>query len=370
MKRRAVHLVLIFVLSLAGGTLSGVAVTLDSADPATAAVDQPVTFEQLAALDELTDSHARIFRLYWAYFDRTPDPAGALFWIDRFEQCWDLQRIASFFTESPEFSATYGPITDAAFVDLVYRNVLDRLPDEAGRIYWLGRLQAGSITRTRLMLDFSWSDEFVRTRPLPSDGVPNRGCRPPSASDGFQSYVLQNYLPYATVGAITLHYPANSVAHVGFHESNRGGGLQQVPLSDAAGSSTNAAYTTMPSRNRGTPSRSAADVVVHPMADVRAPVTGTVLRSGNYTLYCTYRDGYAVIRPDAAPHLEVGVLHVTDVVVRPGDRVTAGVTPLADKATTFTFSSQVDDYTQAALPHVHIEVVDPTVPNRPSTSNC
>ncbi len=355
--------------------MSGAALSSSSPRPAAAAVDEPVTFEQLAGLDELTDSHARIFRLYWAYFDRTPDPAGALFWIDRYEQCWDLHRIASFFTESSEFSVTYGPVTDGEFVDLVYRNVLDRSPDDAGRAYWLGRLQEGSISRTRLMLDFSWSDEFVRARPLPSDGVPNRGCRPPAATDGFQSYVLQNFLPYATVGAVTLHYPANSVAHVGFHESNRGGGLDQMPLGDAAGSAgfaqrPSAPYTTMPSRNRGTPSRSAADIVVHPMAEVRAPVTGTVLRSGNYTLYCTYRDGYAVIRPDAAPNLEVGVLHVTNVLVRPGDRVTAGVTPLADKATKFSFSSQVDDYTAAALPHVHIEVVDPTIPNRPSAGTC
>lgn len=358
------------VLCFAGGASSGLALTTGSSTSAAAAVDEPVTFQQLASLDELTDSHARIFRLYWAYFDRIPDPAGALFWIDRHEQCWDLPRIAAFFTESPEFSTSYGPITDGQFVDLVYRNVLDRSPDDAGRAYWLGRLEDGSIGRTRLMLDFSWSDEFVRARPLPSDGVPNRSCRPPGASDGFPSYTLQSYLPYATVGAVTVHYPTNAVAHVGFHESNRGGGLQQVPMGDPAGTSVSAAYTTMPSRNRGTPARSAADIVVHPMADVRAPVTGTVLRAGNYTLYCTYRDGYAVIRPDTAPHLEVGVLHITNVSVRPGDRVAAGVTPLADKATKFSFSSQVDDYTAAPLPHVHIEVVDPTIPNRPSTGSC
>ena len=370
MTSRAIRALLAAVLCVTASTLSGVALTAGSSAVA-AAVDEPVTFQQLASLDELTDNHARIFRLYWAYFDRTPDPAGALFWIDRHEQCWDLQRIAAFFTESPEFSTTYGPITAGEFVDLVYRNVLDRSPDETGRAYWLGRLEDGSIGRTRLMLDFSWSDEFVRARPLPSDGVPNRGCRPPAASDGFQSFVLQNYTPFATVGAVTVHYPTNAVAHVGFHESNRGGGLQQVPLGGDTGSTaTNAAHTTMPSRNRGTPSRSAADVVVHPMADVRAPVTGTVLRAGNYTLYCTYRDGYAVIRPDAAPHLEVGVLHVTGVAVRPGDRVTAGVTPLADHATKFSFSSQVDDYTAAALPHVHIEVVDPAIPNRPTSSSC
>ena len=176
--------------------------------------------------------------------------------------------------------------------------------------------------------------------------------------------MLQSWVPYATVGPVILHQPANAVAHIGFHESNRGGGLQQGMLDIAT------PMTTMSSRHRGTPARSSADIVVHPMADIRSPVSGVVLRGGNYTLYCAYRDGYAVIRPDAGPNLEVGVLHLTGVTVRPGDRVEAGVTVIADHATKFPFSSQVDASTATALPHVHVEVVDPTVPDRPSSGRC
>ena len=324
----------------------------------------PVTFEHVASIDELTDSHARIFRLYWAYFDREPDPSGALFWVDRYEQCWDLHRIASFFTASPEFGATYGPLDNAAFVDLVYANVFERVPDAEGRSYWTGRLEGGSLDRTTMMLDFSWSPEFVQSHPLPSDAVANRGCRQQSAGAAFQSYVMQYWTPFATVGGITLHHPATAVAHIGFHQSNRGGGLAQEPLVVPT------PMTTMPSRYRGTPARSAADIVVHPLLEVRSPVTGTVLRSGNYTLYCRYTDGFVVVRPDAQPNLEVGVLHITGVRVRPGQRVEAGSTVLAAHATLFPFSSQVDDYTATPWPHVHVEVVDPTIPNRPSSSGC
>ena len=81
MTPRVLRLLLAVIVSLTGGTLSGAALSSGSPRPGMAAADEPVTFDQLAALDELTDSHARIFRLYWAYFDRTPDPAGALFWI-------------------------------------------------------------------------------------------------------------------------------------------------------------------------------------------------------------------------------------------------------------------------------------------------
>ncbi len=51
-----------------------------------------------------------------------------------------------------------------------------------------------------------------------------------------------------------------------------------------------------------------------------------------------------------------------------GQRVTAGQTPIAAGPTQLPFVSQVDELRTAdpAWPHVHVEVVDPSIPDRPS----
>jgi hypothetical protein len=120
------------------------------------------------------------------------------------------------------------------------------------------------------------------------------------------------------------------------------------------------------SRQRDTPARTAADIVVDPEVEIRSPVTGTVKRAGSYTLYCDHRDDFVVIEPDDHPGWEVKVLHMTGVQVRPGHRVVAGETVLAPRPHKLPFDSQVDETTAPPpWPHVHIEVVDPAIPDRP-----
>ncbi|MDQ3932956.1 MAG: hypothetical protein M3252_08995 [Actinomycetota bacterium] len=171
-----------------------------------------------------------------------------------------------------------------------------------------------------------------------------------------------NWSPFATVGGVTLVHPASRVERVGFHESNHDGARQLEVHPSAANP------VTLESRGRGTGSRSAADVVVDPQVEMRVPVSGTVIRSGSYVLYCDHTDDFAVIEPKEHPGWEVKVLHIDGVRVSRGDRVQAGVTVLAGRARQLPFRSQVDDHTaKPSWPHVHIEVVDPSIPDRPSS---
>jgi hypothetical protein len=171
----------------------------------------------------------------------------------------------------------------------------------------------------------------------------------------------QPYTPYATVGGVTLHHPSARIEHIGFHESNNDGARRQDLLASGA-----PAFV-MESRDRGNDPQTAADIVVDPESEIRAPVTGTVLRAGTYTLYCDYTDDYVVIEPDEHPGWEVKVLHIVDEQVERGQRVEAGVTVLAPHAHLLPFASQVDDFRTAdpAWPHTHVEVVDPSIPDRP-----
>jgi murein DD-endopeptidase MepM/ murein hydrolase activator NlpD len=169
------------------------------------------------------------------------------------------------------------------------------------------------------------------------------------------------FAPFATVEQVVLHHPAAQVEVIGFHEAGHDGARQMVPTAGAA------RPVELESRQRGTGSRTAADIVVSPDAEIRAPVTGTVTRAGSYVLYCEHRDDYAVIDPDGRPGWEVKILHIDGVQLEAGQRVEAGVTVVAPRPTLLPFGSQVDEHTAApAWPHVHVEVVDPTIPDRPS----
>ena len=167
--------------------------------------------------------------------------------------------------------------------------------------------------------------------------------------------------PFASVAGITLVHPSSAVERIGFHQSNHEG-AQQLDRADTA-----VAPVTLEARERLTRDRTAADVVVDPASQIRAPVTGVVKRAGSYVLYCEHRDYYVVIAPDANPAWEVKILHIAGLTVSRGQRVVAGQTVIAPNATQLPFESQVNEHTAVpAWPHVHIEVVDPAIRNIPS----
>ena len=172
----------------------------------------------------------------------------------------------------------------------------------------------------------------------------------------------QAWTPFAQAQDVTLVHPSSRVERVGFHQSNHDGARNLEPVA------TTVAGVTMEGRERETSPRGAADVVVDPVVEIRAPVTGRVKRAGTYVLYCKHSDDYVVIEPDSHPGWEVKMLHIDGVRVRAGDRVVAGETVLAPRPTQLPFQSQVDELATVApaWPHVHIEVVDPSIPDRPT----
>lgn len=184
------------------------------------------------------------------------------------------------------------------------------------------------------------------------------------ASDGTPEGAAR-FVVFSGVGGVQLLEPSEHVDVIGYHESGHEGAQQLEP------SGAGPRSVTMESRNRGTGSRTAADVVVEPDTPLYAPVSGSVVRAGTYTLYCEYSDDYVVIDPDQHPGWEVKLLHIDGVMVAPGDRVEAGITMLAPRATLFPFESQVDEFsTTGDWPHTHIEVIDPSIPNEPSGGGC
>ena len=105
-------------------------------------------------------SHS-VLRLYRAYFTRDPDAGGFGYWLQQYMSGTPLTAISDAFTNTPEFTSRYSGVDNPGFVRLVYQNVLQRQPDQAGLDYWTSQLDTGRLVRGGVMVLFSESPEFV-----------------------------------------------------------------------------------------------------------------------------------------------------------------------------------------------------------------
>ena len=116
-------------------------------------------FADIALAFDLNGNAGQTYRLYQAAFDRTPDTPGLSDWIRGMDAGMSLKTVASGFIGSAEFQGLYGANpTNTQFIDLLYANVLNRAPDQAGYDYWSEQMNAG-MTRELVLIGFSESAE-------------------------------------------------------------------------------------------------------------------------------------------------------------------------------------------------------------------
>ncbi len=123
---------------------------------------------------DIDGNAGEVYRLYQAAFDRTPDQDGLEYWIDERDGGSTMTQIANNFILSDEFQDLYGDpdtVSNEAFLTLVYQNVLNRTPDQAGYAYWIAELERG-FGRDALLASFSESDENIaNVAPAISNGI-------------------------------------------------------------------------------------------------------------------------------------------------------------------------------------------------------
>ncbi|HEY5506736.1 MAG TPA: hypothetical protein VIK83_04510, partial [Coriobacteriia bacterium] len=112
-------------------------------------------------------------------------------------------------------------------------------------------------------------------------------------------------------------------------------------------------------------SDTAVDCGAPPGTPVISPVTGTVMRIRPYKLYGRINDFEFNIKADAWNDVDVIVLHVTDPVVKEGDRLVAGVTRIASvrRLTKVLSGMQLRTYTSEGGNHTHVQLNKITKPN-------
>ncbi len=122
--------------------------------------EAPEYINQTGTVAPQSSVEAGLYRLYLAYFLRSPDSSGFGYWLGQANAGASLETISAQFATSPEFVGQYGSLSNDDFVQLVYRNVLTREPEANGQSYWVGQLDA-SASRGDVMVGFSNSAEFL-----------------------------------------------------------------------------------------------------------------------------------------------------------------------------------------------------------------
>lgn len=115
----------------------------------------------------MTDS---IRRLYRAYLEREPTARELERDIGQYRTGRaNLEALSAALADGGLFRTLYGPLADEAFVRQIYRNTVDREPDDDDLAHWLTILDAG-YPRGAVVLAMTESAEFVRrtgtSRPL------------------------------------------------------------------------------------------------------------------------------------------------------------------------------------------------------------
>ncbi|WP_366885913.1 DUF4214 domain-containing protein [Sulfuricurvum sp.] len=102
---------------------------------------------------------APIENLYFAAFGRAPDMNGLEYWINENKTGISLEKIASFFIESSEYtSLATANMTNEDFIESLYVNGLGRESDALGKAYWVHTMVNGA-TKANILASFSNSAE-------------------------------------------------------------------------------------------------------------------------------------------------------------------------------------------------------------------
>lgn len=172
--------------------------------------------------------------------------------------------------------------------------------------------------------------------------------------------------PFAEVAGTRLHVPGPDVRLIAFHEAASRDALLLKPLGrcernrnrkrhTCSPPTTGPDYVILPTRHRDQGATSAVDVAIPADGLATSPVTGRVAGWRPYLLYRQSLDYRLVLIPLGRPDLRVVVIHVTAIRVRKGQRVVAGLTPIASPRV-IPFKSDINDYVGPGVPHIHIEV--------------
>ena len=118
---------------------------------------RPGTIELNNARDQNYERTAFVYRLYQNCLERTPDIAGLEHWCGKLQSGSEGTMVASGFVFSKELKQRH--LDNAAFVGVMYKAILGRDGDQAGKDFWTDKLNYTN-TREFVLNKFMFSKEF------------------------------------------------------------------------------------------------------------------------------------------------------------------------------------------------------------------
>ncbi|WP_298928754.1 DUF4214 domain-containing protein [uncultured Ramlibacter sp.] len=151
------------------------------------------------------------YRMYQAAFDRAPDSAGLNYYIEKLStRQMTLKSMAIGFYNSPEFKSRYGDVGPQTFIDLLYRNVLGRDGETAGRFFHMSNIANGRTDVYDTLVSFSESPENIArvSASLGTGTAPGTGTLAtcPVATDSKMARPYSNWLFVQSDKALQVRY--------------------------------------------------------------------------------------------------------------------------------------------------------------------
>jgi len=137
-----------------GRVVDGLEVVDSIAEVPTDANHFPLNQVAVTSAEALDDETDYLEKVYVAYYGRPGDPDGVAWWAEQLAAAGgDLTAIIQQFGYSSEFDEEYGDLDFGELIDTIYRQMLNREPDQAGRAFYLEGLQSGELTPQTITLD-------------------------------------------------------------------------------------------------------------------------------------------------------------------------------------------------------------------------
>jgi methionine-rich copper-binding protein CopC len=102
-----------------------------------------------------------VIRLYDVLFNRAVDSSGLSFWTNALRDGSTLRDVAQALSASSEFQAKYASVGTDSFIDSIYSNIFERVSDEAGKSFWVQKVESGALTHAEVALALTLSSESL-----------------------------------------------------------------------------------------------------------------------------------------------------------------------------------------------------------------
>jgi hypothetical protein len=104
----------------------------------------------VASLYATTATKENVTEVYVVDFDRAPDSAGLTYWLST---GLSIEEISQSFFDQNETQERYpDTLSNADFVNTIYKNAFNRDGDADGIVYWTNELESGNITKGNMIL--------------------------------------------------------------------------------------------------------------------------------------------------------------------------------------------------------------------------